>query len=296
MATTPVALFESEIDALVIATADHRARMLLSLAAAAGLPAFCEKPVALDLDARRRHRAKSPAQGSSSRSASSAGSTPATAPLATPSPQARSATSSCCARRLTIPTRRRRPTSRPPAASSATCTFTTSTRSASSPARRSSRCTPPARFARQRGSQRYGDVDVAAAVLAPRRRRARHHHRNAARPARLRRAARGLRHGRQPRHRPRRSQSLRSVDRAYAPPAPGHADFLERFEPAYRAELGHVRGHRARTGGPAPARSTRHAPRLPLRSPLTAREPSERPVRVSEIHSARRRFGERIGT
>jgi myo-inositol 2-dehydrogenase/D-chiro-inositol 1-dehydrogenase len=48
-ATTPVALFESEIDAVVIAAPTPAHRMLLSLAASAGLPAFCEKPVALDL-------------------------------------------------------------------------------------------------------------------------------------------------------------------------------------------------------------------------------------------------------
>src|SRR3954451_17439511 len=48
-ATTPAALFEGEIDALVIAVPTPAHRTLLSLAASAGLPAFCEKPVALDL-------------------------------------------------------------------------------------------------------------------------------------------------------------------------------------------------------------------------------------------------------
>ncbi len=48
-APTPEALVESGIDALVIAAPTPAHRALLSLAAAAGLPAFCEKPVALDL-------------------------------------------------------------------------------------------------------------------------------------------------------------------------------------------------------------------------------------------------------
>ena len=48
-APTPEALVESGIDALVIAAPTPAHRALLSLAAAAGLPTFCEKPVALDL-------------------------------------------------------------------------------------------------------------------------------------------------------------------------------------------------------------------------------------------------------
>ncbi len=48
-ASTPEALVDAGIDALVIAAPTPAHRELLSLAAAAGLPAFCEKPVALDL-------------------------------------------------------------------------------------------------------------------------------------------------------------------------------------------------------------------------------------------------------
>jgi myo-inositol 2-dehydrogenase/D-chiro-inositol 1-dehydrogenase len=48
-APTPEVLLEATIDALVIAAPTPAHRELLSLAAAAGLPAFCEKPVALDL-------------------------------------------------------------------------------------------------------------------------------------------------------------------------------------------------------------------------------------------------------
>src|SRR5437764_6634018 len=46
---TPAAVVEAGVDALVIATATPGHAPLLRLAAAAGLPAFCEKPVALDL-------------------------------------------------------------------------------------------------------------------------------------------------------------------------------------------------------------------------------------------------------
>ncbi len=46
---TPEALVEAGVDALVIATATPGHAPLLRLAAEAGLPAFCEKPVALDI-------------------------------------------------------------------------------------------------------------------------------------------------------------------------------------------------------------------------------------------------------
>ena len=48
-AETPEALLGSGIDALVIATTTAGHAPLLRLAAQAGVPAFCEKPVALDL-------------------------------------------------------------------------------------------------------------------------------------------------------------------------------------------------------------------------------------------------------
>jgi myo-inositol 2-dehydrogenase/D-chiro-inositol 1-dehydrogenase len=48
-AATPEALVEAGVDALVIASATPGHVPLLRLAAHAGLPAFCEKPVALDL-------------------------------------------------------------------------------------------------------------------------------------------------------------------------------------------------------------------------------------------------------
>jgi predicted dehydrogenase len=48
-ADDPQALVESGVEALVIATTTSGHAPLLHLAASAGLPAFCEKPVALDL-------------------------------------------------------------------------------------------------------------------------------------------------------------------------------------------------------------------------------------------------------
>jgi myo-inositol 2-dehydrogenase/D-chiro-inositol 1-dehydrogenase len=49
-AATPQALVEAGVDALVIATPTPSHASLVRLAAAAGLPAFCEKPVGLDLE------------------------------------------------------------------------------------------------------------------------------------------------------------------------------------------------------------------------------------------------------
>jgi myo-inositol 2-dehydrogenase/D-chiro-inositol 1-dehydrogenase len=49
-AATPEELVASGVDALVIATPTPAHAPLLRLAASAGLPAFCEKPVALDLE------------------------------------------------------------------------------------------------------------------------------------------------------------------------------------------------------------------------------------------------------
>ena len=50
-AASPEALFDDGVDAVVIATSTRGHVPLLHLAASAGVPAFCEKPVALELDA-----------------------------------------------------------------------------------------------------------------------------------------------------------------------------------------------------------------------------------------------------
>jgi myo-inositol 2-dehydrogenase / D-chiro-inositol 1-dehydrogenase len=49
VADSPEALFDPQVDAIVIATATPGHAPLLRKAAHAGIPAFCEKPVALDL-------------------------------------------------------------------------------------------------------------------------------------------------------------------------------------------------------------------------------------------------------
>src|SRR4051794_21953779 len=49
LAETPEDVFEAGVDAVAIATATPGHAPMLRLAAAAGVPAFCEKPVALDL-------------------------------------------------------------------------------------------------------------------------------------------------------------------------------------------------------------------------------------------------------
>jgi myo-inositol 2-dehydrogenase/D-chiro-inositol 1-dehydrogenase len=49
VAETPAALIAADVDALVIATTTAEHEPLLRLAARAGIPAFCEKPVALDV-------------------------------------------------------------------------------------------------------------------------------------------------------------------------------------------------------------------------------------------------------
>ena len=50
-AASPEALVEAGVDAMVIATSTRGHARLLALAARSGLPAFCEKPVSLDLTA-----------------------------------------------------------------------------------------------------------------------------------------------------------------------------------------------------------------------------------------------------
>ena len=50
-AASPEAVFAAGVDAVVVAASTPAHAPMLRLAAAAGIPAFCEKPVALDLDA-----------------------------------------------------------------------------------------------------------------------------------------------------------------------------------------------------------------------------------------------------
>ena len=123
------ALVDADIDALVIATATPGHVPMLNLAAAARLPAFCEKPVALDLHTLDGVRADVEATGILVQVGFQR--TPATGPPTQQSWTAGSADCSSYARRRTIPFHRHRTTSPLPVASSPTCTFTTSTQSAS---------------------------------------------------------------------------------------------------------------------------------------------------------------------
>ena len=75
-AETAEALVDAGVDALVIATPTDSHAALLGLAARAGVPAFCEKPVALELAAIDAVIDEVERPGSSSRSASSGASTP----------------------------------------------------------------------------------------------------------------------------------------------------------------------------------------------------------------------------
>ena len=125
------------------------------------------------------------------------------------------------------------------AVSSAISTSTTSTPSGSSQERRWSRSTQTVRCVRARGSRDHGDVDVAVAVLRLSGGALAILSGHAPRPARLRRPARGLRHRRQHRRRSRRraARSTRSSPALRRPAGAGYRDFMDRFEPAYRAEL-----------------------------------------------------------
>ena len=247
---------------------------MLQLAARAGLPAFCEKPVALDLAAldaaideveragilvqigfQRRFDAGYRAARRGGRRA------------------ARSAAAGRCAQPRTTRRRPPRPTSRPRAASSATSTSTISTPSASSRARRSSRSTQTAPCARRPWFADHGDVDVAAAVLklsggalailsGTR-------HDPLGYDVRL----EALRHAGQRCRRRRRAQPdpLARGGRDAAG-LPAYADFMQRFHQAYQDELAAFVATVLRRRSQRLHACTRRAPRCSSRSPQTARE------------------------
>ncbi len=278
-APSPEALVDAGVDALVIAAPTPAHATLPRLAAAAGLPAFCEKPVALELaDARRRRSPTSTRPGSSSRSASSGASTPATARRATPSRAGALGTLLVLRAATHDPAPAARGVHRrAPAASSATCTSTTSTRSASSPGARSSRCTRTARCSQTPWFAEHDDVDAATAVLRLDRRHARDRLRHAARPARLRRPARGLRHRRQHRRRRRRAHARSAPSSpASARRDAATADFIDRFEPP-TGPSSRPSSTRVRNGGESPctlAGRARRARGRARRRPLARRAPA----------------------
>ena len=141
---------------------------------------------------------------------------------------------------------------------------------------RSSRSTPTGPSARPSGSRGHDDVDAAVAVLRPERRRARDPVRDAPRPARLRRQARGLRDRptASPSASTRARRSARSSPGATPAGATGYRDFIDRFAAGLPRRARRLRRHGARgRREPVLARATR-APRSRSRSPPTARAPS----------------------
>ncbi len=135
--------------------------------------------------------------------------------------------------------RRTRHTSRPAGGSSATATSTTSTSSGSSPGARSSRSTPRGPTRAQSFFAEAGDVDTGSRHPHPRRRHARPGVLVALQRAGPRRAAGGPGQQGQRRRRPRRlpGAALRRSRASTFPPGPVHVSFMDRFLPAYRAEL-----------------------------------------------------------
>ena len=150
-----------------------------------------------------------------------------------------SASSTRSGRPPTTSRRRTPPTSRPAAASSATATCTTSTSSGSSPAARWSASTRPAPTRASRSSAEAGDVDTAAAVLtlddgtlalvsATR-------YNGGGHDVRMEVHRQRGRHRRRPRRLARRCGRPRPASTSRR--GPQHWSFMERFLPAYRAEL-----------------------------------------------------------
>ena len=272
-AESPEALVEAGVDALVIATPTPGHAPLLAARRAAGLPAFCEKPVALELATLDDVIARSSAPGSSSRSASSGASTPATARRATRSPPARSATCSSLRaathdpapppedyiaelgrhlprpahprlRRRALRDRRgdRRGLRRRRGARDALVRATTATSTPPSPC-----CASAAARSRSSPGTRHDPLgyDVRLEVFGT----ARQHRRRASTRA---------------------ARSARSSPARRRPAARGYRDFMDRFEPAYRAELAAF-VDAVRDGGREPcslARGARRAARRPRRRPL----------------------------
>ena len=270
--------------------ADARPRpSLLLVAAQAGLPAFCEKPVALDLatlDAvdRRGRAGRHPR----------AGRVPAALrcrlPRGARCRRRRLARQAPRAARSRRTTRRRRP--RPTSRRSGgifrdlhihdfdALRFVTGEEIVEVYADGAVRESPW--FAD------HGDVDVAVAVLRLERRRARHPLGNPARSARLRRPARGLRHRRQHRRRTRRAQPdpLARAGRGDGSRSRATATSWSDSSQAYRDELAAFVATVRSDGPAAPARSreARAAMHVALAADRSRRE--RRPVAIDEIARA----------
>ncbi len=76
--------------------------------------------------------------------------------------------------------------------------------------------------------------------------------------------------------------ALRSLEAGMAPPARGYRDFLDRFEPAYRAEIdAFLEAVKHGSPSPCPAVDARHALVVALAAGRSMRE--HRPVRIEEV-------------
>jgi hypothetical protein len=129
-AASPDALLEAGLDGVVIAAGTDAHPELILAAVDAGLPVFCEKPLARTIAEGAEVVARVKASASPCRSATSDASTSPTRPRTTPSPPA--SWDGCTPSAPPPSTRRpRRPSTSPsPGASSATAESTTSTSSA----------------------------------------------------------------------------------------------------------------------------------------------------------------------
>ena len=161
------ALLDSGIDALRDRHCDPGATRRCSRpGVAAGIPTFCEKPVALDP---RRTIALTAAGGASRRARAHRVPAPVRPRLPAGAGcggrPASSASCTPCAPTPTTRRRRTRPTCRPRAASSATATCTTSTSCGSSPAARSAWSTPTAPTRAPTFFTEAGDVDTGGGPL-----------------------------------------------------------------------------------------------------------------------------------
>ena len=279
------------MDALVIATSTPGACSVAArLPLRAGLPAFCEKPVSLDLASLRRLIEEVERAGTFVQIGFQRRCDAGYRAARTRSPPARSAPCSCSVRRPMIPRRRRRHTSPPRAGSSATSHI---------------HDFDAIRFVSGQevvevyavGAVRETGGSIATGMWTPRSPRYAsaaapwRSDGHAPRPARLRRPARGLRHRGQRRSRrsTRAAAPLRRTRRRALRPS-GYANFLDRFEAAYRNELAaFVSSVLAGGTSPCPLAEARAALAVALAAGRSRAE--RRPVSIEEVTSAQTAAG-----
>ena len=254
----------------------------------AGLPAFCEKPVALDLAT-----LDALARGGRARRDPRPGRLPAALRRRLPrgarrgrrrrarQPARRSAP------RRTIPSRPRRRTSPRRAGSSATSTSTTSTPIRFVTGEEVAEVYADGAVRETPWFERHDDVDAAAAILRLQRRGARGLDRDAPRPARLRRPARGLRHPGQHRRRRRRAHAASLAwSRARRGPTPAGTATSSTASTRPTARSSRPSSRPSRTAARARARSRRRARRCVVALAADRSRAERRPVSIEEVTSA----------